>query len=171
MRIDYLDTAMAAVNMTATLLKRCPTGTLPHAVEAHHLPYRLDEFTFRFTPRTASHRGMLFSRLMQQAVDTDPQPLRELLKPGERPLDSSTAHSSRYPGRLYETRILPWRDTNSPMKWCVPTRLTLGRRWAMPDGAERSVRLQLRHGMATMRYHKCRCVYGGPSARHPEVVP
>lgn len=83
MRADDLDAVLPAVHMTATLLKRWLTGTLHYAVERHQLPYYLDEFTFRFNRRRSTHRGMLFYRLLQQAVDTDPQPLRELLKPGE----------------------------------------------------------------------------------------
>jgi hypothetical protein len=67
--------------MTSTLLKRWLTGTLHYAVEAHQLPYYLDEFTFRFNRRTSRKRGMLWYRLLQQAVDTDPQPLRKLLNP------------------------------------------------------------------------------------------
>ncbi len=72
---------MPAVHMTATLLKRWLTGTLHFAVERHQLPYYLDEFTFRFNRRRSTHRGMLFYRLLQQAVETDPQPLAKLLKP------------------------------------------------------------------------------------------
>jgi hypothetical protein len=44
-----------------------------------HLPYHLDEFTFRFNPRTSAARGLLFYRLLQQAADTDPHPLAELI--------------------------------------------------------------------------------------------
>jgi hypothetical protein len=41
-------------------------------VEPQHLPYYLDEFTFRFNRRTCKSRGKLFYRLMQQAVATAP---------------------------------------------------------------------------------------------------
>jgi hypothetical protein len=37
-----------------------------------HLPYYLDEFTFRFNRRNSKSRGKLFYRLMQQAVATPP---------------------------------------------------------------------------------------------------
>ena len=40
----------------------------------------LDEFTFRFNRRNSRARGMLFYRLLQQAVDTDPHPLTELIR-------------------------------------------------------------------------------------------
>ncbi|MPY83788.1 MAG: IS1595 family transposase, partial [Actinophytocola sp.] len=42
-------------------------------------PYYLDEFTFRFNRRTSHHPGMLLYRLLQQAVATDPHPLRDLI--------------------------------------------------------------------------------------------
>lgn len=37
-------------------------------MERKHLPYYLDEFTFRFSRRTSRSRGPLFYRLGQQAV-------------------------------------------------------------------------------------------------------
>ena len=43
--------------------------------------YYLDEFTFRFNRRTSTKRGLLFYRLLQQAVNTDPHPLSTLLHP------------------------------------------------------------------------------------------
>ncbi|MBA3742487.1 MAG: IS1595 family transposase, partial [Sporichthya sp.] len=39
----------------------------------------LDEYAFRFNRRNSSARGMLFYRLLQQAVATDPHPLNELI--------------------------------------------------------------------------------------------
>jgi hypothetical protein len=41
-------------------------------MSAEHLDYYLDEFTFRFNRRTSRARGLLFYRLAQQAVRTDP---------------------------------------------------------------------------------------------------
>jgi hypothetical protein len=51
-------------------------------VQPHQLPYYLDEFTFRFNRRTSTKRGLLFYRLLQQALATDPHPLSDLLHPG-----------------------------------------------------------------------------------------
>ena len=45
-----------------------------------HLPYYLDEFTFRFNRRTSRARGMLFYRLVQQAVQTDHVATKALFK-------------------------------------------------------------------------------------------
>ena len=42
------------------------------AVSPKHLGYYLDEYAFRFNRRTSRSRGMLFYRLMQQAVLTPP---------------------------------------------------------------------------------------------------
>lgn len=63
----------------ASLLKRWNAGTHHYRVEREHLPYYLDEFTFRFNRRRSKARGMLFYRLLQQAVNTDPHPLHDLI--------------------------------------------------------------------------------------------
>ena len=42
--------------------------------------YYLDECTFRFNRRTSRSRGMLFYRLMQQAVMTPPLPYRQIVE-------------------------------------------------------------------------------------------
>ncbi len=63
----------------AWLLKRWNAGTHHYRVEREHLQYYLDEFTFRFNRRRSAARGMLFYRLLQQSVNTDPHPLRELI--------------------------------------------------------------------------------------------
>ena len=69
---------LPAVHRVASLLKRWLAGTLHHGQSSHHLDYYLDEFTFRFNRRTSRSRGLLFHRLLQQAVNTDPHPLHEL---------------------------------------------------------------------------------------------
>ncbi len=63
----------------ASLLKRWNAGTHHYRVEREHLQYYLDEFTFRFNRRRSTARGMLFYRLLQQSVNTDPHPLNELV--------------------------------------------------------------------------------------------
>jgi hypothetical protein len=54
------------------LLKRWLLGTHHGAVMPDHLDFYLDEFTFRFNRRTSASRGLLFHRLMQQAVSLAP---------------------------------------------------------------------------------------------------
>jgi len=71
---------LPGVHLVASLLKRWLIGTLHYRVEEHHLPYYLDEYTFRFNRRNAKSRGLLFYRLLEQAVQTDPHPLSTLLK-------------------------------------------------------------------------------------------
>jgi len=60
------------VHRVASLLKRWLLGTHQGRVERRHLPYYLDEYTFRFNRRRSSHRGMLFMRLLQNAVALEP---------------------------------------------------------------------------------------------------
>jgi len=66
------------VNRVVALLKRWLLGTYQGRVEASHLGYYLDEFTFRFNRRTSRSRGKLFYRLVQQAVAIDPVPARDI---------------------------------------------------------------------------------------------
>ena len=60
------------VHLVASLLKRWLTGTHQGAVSHKHLPYYLDELTFRFNRRRSKSRGKLFFRLVQQATATGP---------------------------------------------------------------------------------------------------
>ena len=64
---------MPRVHRIAGLLKRWLLGTHQGAVAPQHLPYYLDEFTFRFNRRRSKSRGKLFFRLMQQAAATSPK--------------------------------------------------------------------------------------------------
>jgi ISXO2-like transposase domain/Transposase zinc-ribbon domain len=78
-QVDDPDAVMPGPHLVSSLLKRWTAGTLHHRLSYQHLPYYLDEFTFRFNRRNSRARGMLFYRLLQQAVDTDPHPLKELI--------------------------------------------------------------------------------------------
>ena len=75
---DPAHIAMPGAHRVAALLKRWLTGTPHYSVSDKHLDYYLDEFAFRFNRRNASARGLLFHRLLQQAVNTDPHPYHEL---------------------------------------------------------------------------------------------
>ena len=72
-------TVLPRVHRVASLLKRWLLGTHQGRPERAHLPYYLDEFTFRFNRRASRHRGLLFYRLLQQAVAVDPVPYRRLI--------------------------------------------------------------------------------------------
>jgi transposase-like protein len=60
------------VHRVVALLDRWLLGTHQGAVSHQHLPYYLDEFSFRFNRRKSKSRGKLFYRLVQQAVSTAP---------------------------------------------------------------------------------------------------
>ena len=62
--------SMAGVHRVASLIKRWILGTHHGSVQPEHLDAYLDEFVFRFNRRTSGSRGMLFYRLLQQAVVT-----------------------------------------------------------------------------------------------------
>ena len=62
------------VPRVAALLKRWLLGTHQGAVENQHLDYYVDEFTCRFNRRSSRSRGLLFYRLLQQALPTEPVP-------------------------------------------------------------------------------------------------
>jgi len=63
---------MPCVHRVASLLDRWWLGIHQGAIRPAHLDYYLDEFTFRFNRRTSKARGLLFYRLMEQAVDCEP---------------------------------------------------------------------------------------------------
>ena len=64
--------SMAGVHRVASLIKRWMMGTHHGAIQPNQIGSYLDEFVFRFNRRTSRSRGMLFYRLMQQAVATNP---------------------------------------------------------------------------------------------------
>ncbi|MBI4676686.1 MAG: IS1595 family transposase [Elusimicrobia bacterium] len=68
------------VHRVASLLKRWLLGMHQGKVSRKHLGYYLDEFTFRFNRRLSAQRGMLFYRLLQQAVLVDPVSHADLFK-------------------------------------------------------------------------------------------
>lgn len=70
---------LPAVHRVASLLKRWLAGTLHDGYSFDQLAYYLDEFTFRFNRRNSRSRGLLFYRLLQQTMATDPHPYRELV--------------------------------------------------------------------------------------------
>ncbi len=64
--------SMPGVHRVAALLQRWILGTHHGAVQPAQLDYYLDEFVFRFNRRASKSRGLLFYRLLQQAVVTHP---------------------------------------------------------------------------------------------------
>jgi transposase-like protein len=64
--------AMPGVHRVAALLKRWLLGTHQGAIRPQQLDHYLDEFTFRFNRRSSRSRGLLFYRLLEQALVTEP---------------------------------------------------------------------------------------------------
>jgi len=54
-------------------------GTHQGAASLDHIDYYLDEFTFRFNRRRSRHRGLLFRRLLENAVRVDPLPYEKIV--------------------------------------------------------------------------------------------
>ena len=79
---------LPGVHRLASLLKRWLLGTHHGAVTRAHLPYYLDEFTFRFNRRKSKARGKLFFRLVEQALAIEPAPYKTLIKPNHYMLGS-----------------------------------------------------------------------------------
>jgi hypothetical protein len=69
---DPAHVSMPGVHRVASLLKRWLLGTHQGAVQPAQLDYYLDEFTFRFNRRTSRSRGLLFYRLLEQALISQP---------------------------------------------------------------------------------------------------
>jgi len=70
---------LPGVHRIASLAKRWLLGTHQGAVEVDHLQGYLDEFAFRFNRRRSEFRGLLFRRLMEQAVQAQPVTYRSLV--------------------------------------------------------------------------------------------
>lgn len=70
---------LPGVHRIASLLKRWLLGTHQGAVRPKHLDYYLDEYTFRFNRRTSKARGLLFYRLLEQAVCIAPVSYRKIV--------------------------------------------------------------------------------------------
>ena len=69
---DPAHVSMPGVHRIASLLKRWILGTHQGSVSAEHLQSYLEEFTFRFNRRSSSSRGLVFRRVLEQAVVTGP---------------------------------------------------------------------------------------------------
>ena len=77
---DPAHVSLPGVHRVASLLKRWLLGTHQGSVQPHQLDYYLDEFAFRFNRRSSRSRGLLFYRLLEQAVATSPVTYRAIAK-------------------------------------------------------------------------------------------
>ena len=76
---DPAHLVMPRVQRVASLLKRWLLGTHQGAVRSPQLDYYLDEFSFRFNRRGSRQRGLLFRRLLEQAVTIDHVPASQTI--------------------------------------------------------------------------------------------
>jgi len=76
---DPAHVVMPRVHRVASLFDRWWLGIHQGAIRSQHLDYYLDEFTFRFNRRTSKARGLLFYRLMEQAIDCSPVPRKMIV--------------------------------------------------------------------------------------------
>ena len=106
---------LPGVHRIASLAKRWLMGTHQGAVEADHLQGYLDEFAFRFNRRKSEFRGLLFRRLLEQAVQAEPVSYKSLVanpapksKP-PRPPGGSQARAAAIDASVARAAY-PWRD-------------------------------------------------------------
>jgi transposase-like protein len=74
------DERLPHVHLIISLLKRWLLGTHQGAVSEKHMQAYLEEYTFRFNRRKAAKRGLLFYRLLEGAVSTQPITYRQLVE-------------------------------------------------------------------------------------------
>ncbi len=99
---DPADVVMPGVHRVASLLQRWLLGTHQGAVTPEHLDAYLNEFTFRFNRRRSTRRGLLFYRLLEQAILAEPITYRSLIAnpspTGRRPTRATPARPRRHRG-------------------------------------------------------------------------
>lgn len=69
-------------HLVFSLVKRWVMGTLHGSISPEHMPAYFDEWVFRFNRRHSHSRGLLFQRLLQQAIEGDVITYKELPKVG-----------------------------------------------------------------------------------------
>ncbi len=112
---DPAHVSMPAVHRVAALLKRWLLGTHQGAVKPDHLQGYLDEFAFRFNRRRSDFRGLLFRRLLEQAVQARPVTYRSLVaNPSHKRKKPQPPATHRVkPASLATTQpARPWRQHN-----------------------------------------------------------
>ena len=107
--------ALPGVHLVFSLVKRWVMGTLHGSVSPEHIQAYFDEWVFRFNRRNSRSRGLLFQRLLQQAVEGDALTYKELRKAGRtRPAPPPPVRARMLPPSLeLEETGLPWRDSRS----------------------------------------------------------
>ncbi|MGO9885409.1 MAG: IS1595 family transposase, partial [Solirubrobacteraceae bacterium] len=106
---DPAHVVMPGVHRVASLLQRWLLGTHQGSVSVEHLQAYLNEYTFRFNRRHSRRRGLLFYRLLEQAVIAEPITYRGLIV-NSKPTGRRPSLPSR-PGRVATVQAVhrPWR--------------------------------------------------------------
>jgi len=68
------------VHPIASLLKRWLLGTHQSYLNKNKLEYYLDEYVFRYNRSTSTSRGLLFLKLVEQAVNIAPVSYKEIIR-------------------------------------------------------------------------------------------
>jgi transposase-like protein len=103
---------LPGVHRVISLVKRWLLGTHQGAIEADHLQAYLDEFAFRFNRRSSRSPGMLFYRLLEQAVAHEPLRYRDIVGGGTAHREPVVAPpgGGGHPTSLETDRVRrPWR--------------------------------------------------------------
>lgn len=73
------DALLPHVHTMVSLLKRWLLGTLQGSCSKDYFSYYLDEYTFRYNRRKSKSRGLLFLRLLENAVQIETTTYKQLL--------------------------------------------------------------------------------------------
>jgi transposase-like protein len=76
---ENLDQMLSNAHKVASLLKRWLIGTHQNYVSQNRLQNYLEEFVFRYNRRKSGSRGLLFQRIMEQAVKHNPVKYKEIM--------------------------------------------------------------------------------------------
>jgi transposase-like protein len=103
---------LPGVHRVASLTKRWLLSTHQGSVDPVHLQSYLDEFCFRFNRRNSRQRGMLFYRLLEQAVQAPPVKGDDLLlrsQPKKKHPTPPSVHKNHPDTLERDIEPLPWR--------------------------------------------------------------
>jgi len=74
------DALLPHVHTVISLVKRWIMGKLQGSCSSEHMAYYFDEYTFRFNRRKSKSRGLLFYRLLQNAVQIEPVTYNKIIE-------------------------------------------------------------------------------------------
>ena len=81
---EVSDCVLPKCHLVISLFKRWMASTMQGNIGKDHLQDYLNEFVFRFNRRTSRSRGLLFYRLVQQALVTIPNPRSSIIRGGHK---------------------------------------------------------------------------------------